>query len=72
MSNQQKQYILSKMTDIWYMIDRTSDQERIQRYLGKLDGIYLMVEMLGYRVVRNWETGEREIITEAQYEKSYT
>ena len=71
MTNHQKQYLLSKMTDIWHMIDTTSDPEKVQRYLGKLDGIYITVEMLGYKVVRNWETGNREIITQAQFEKNY-
>lgn len=72
MSNHQKQYLLSKLTDYWYMIDRTSDHEVIQRYLGKIDGIYTVIELFGYRVVRDWETGERKIITEAQYQKHYT
>ena len=72
MTAHQKEYILSKMTDIWYMIDRTSDPERAQRYRGKLDGIYMTLEMFGYRVVRNQKTGKREIITQKQYEKNYT
>ena len=72
MTSHQKEYILSKMTDIWHMIDTTSDPERVQRYLGKLDGIYMTLEMFGYRVVRNQKTGKREIITQKQYEKNYT
>lgn len=71
MSSYQKQYLLSKLNDYWYVIDRTSDPERIQRYLGKIDGIYTVVEMFGYRIVRDWETGERKIITEKQFEKQY-
>ena len=71
MTNHQKQYLLSKLTDYWYMIDRTSDPEVIQRYLGKIDGIYTAVELFGYRVVRDWKTGNRIIITENQYEKQY-
>lgn len=73
MNSHQKQYLLSKLTDIWYIIDRSGyDPEKTQRYLGKLDGIYTVVEMLGYKIVRNHKTGEREIITEKQYEKQYT
>ena len=71
MTSNQKQYLLSKMTDIWHMIDTTSDPERVQRYLGKLDGIYMTLEMFGYRVVRNQKTGKREIITQAKYDKYY-
>jgi hypothetical protein len=71
MNSYQKQYLLSKLTDYWYMIDRTRDPEVVQRYLGKIDGVYTTVELFGYRIVRDRKTGDRKIITESQYEKQY-
>ena len=71
MTNYQKQYLLLKLENYWYMVDRTSDPERFQRYLGKIDGIWTAVEALGYHIVRDLKTGERKIITDAQYNKLY-
>ena len=61
MTEYQVQSLEATVNDIWYMIERTSDEVDIARYCGKLDGIRRVIEMFDL-VIRQIEDGRRVIV----------
>lgn len=63
MTEQQIGYLQAKVTDIWYMLDREQNDEKIARLCGKLDGIRLVLDMFDYTIICD-ESGEHKIVKE--------
>ena len=63
MTDYQISNLETKINDLWWVIDRESDEQKIAKLCGKLDGINLVLEYLDLKIMRD-ENGRRRIVKE--------
>ena len=62
MTRSQVNYIEGKVNDIWFVLDREQNEQKISKLCGKLDGIRMVLEMYGYTIICDSKTGRHKVV----------